>query len=60
MYVYNSIHMYMYVFVCICMYNSEMGFKTSKYEKPYMPVYSCLCMYMYVNVCICMNMQLYV
>ncbi len=52
--------MYMYVYVCICMYNSEMGFKTPKYKKQYMHVYSCICMYMYGNICIRMNMQLYV
>ena len=42
--------MYMYVYVCICMYNSKVGVKTSKYEKQYMQVYWCICMYMYVFI----------
>ncbi len=55
--------MYMYVYVCICMYNSEMGCKTFKYQKTvnasifvYMYVYVCKHMYMYEYAIICMNM----
>jgi hypothetical protein len=50
----------MYVYVCICMYNSKVGVKKSKYEKQYMRVYWCICMYMYVFVGIWTYVYVYI